>query len=343
MAFSSKQFPNMEHRGDIDSDEPSAVVERLRQLDPACKATVIIAAGPPCPDHSRIRSDAPGSQGSEGSKFLRFADFVKKLEAAWDYAQPIMIVENVVPENKQDVKLFEQKLSAQAVVCDAADLGVISRPRLWWTRLPWQQLSNCQNAPARLRWGMYQGIPRVTFDEPPDNIEDYDMGSLAWPRNVSEGLRPLPCLTTPADDPAGRPAPRSCKGKVDSQTQARWLGDNRRYAPWHYQQDNMFVDRAHHDRLALPTPELKEQMHHLPRRVDQEFEGACASQQGFGQWLACWNREVVLHFRLVCNPGASGGVFTYVAAFAPRTWRHCYDGFPLEISAFAERPRRAHV
>ena len=153
VAFSSKQFPNMEHRGDIDSDEPSAVVERLRQLDPACKATVIIAAGPPCPDHSRIRSDAPGSQGSEGSKFLRFADF-KKLEAAWDYAQPIMIVENVVPENKQDVKLFEQKLSAQAVVCDAADLGVISRPRLWWTRLPWQQLSNCQNAPARLRWGI---------------------------------------------------------------------------------------------------------------------------------------------------------------------------------------------
>ena len=66
VAFSSKQFPNMEHRGDIDSDEPSAVVERLRQLDPACKATVIIAAGPPCPDHSRIRSDAPGSQGSEG-------------------------------------------------------------------------------------------------------------------------------------------------------------------------------------------------------------------------------------------------------------------------------------
>ena len=264
VAFSSKQFPNMEHRGDIDSDEPSAVVERLRQLDPACKATVIIAAGPPWPDHSRIRSDAPGSQGNEGSKFLRFADFVKKLEAAWDYAQPMMVVENVVPENKQGVKLFEQKLSAQAVVCLAADLGVISRPRLWWTRLPWQQLSNCQNAPARLRWGLYQGIPRVTFDEPPDSIEDYDMGSLAWPRNTSAGLRPLPCLTTPADDPAGRPAQRSCKGKVDSQTQARWLGDNRRYAPWRYQQDNMFVDRAHHDRLALPTPDLKEQMHHLP-------------------------------------------------------------------------------
>ena len=169
-----------------------------------------------------------------------------------------------MPENKQDVKLFERRLSAQAVVCDAADLGVISRPRVWWTRLPWQDLSNRRGAPTSMRWSSYQGIPKVTFEQPADDLQQYDLGEFEWPRNVSERLRPLPCLTTPSNDPAGRPAPRSCRGKVDSQTQNRWLQDNRRYAPWHYQEDNMWVDVSQHRRLALATAKIKEQLHHLP-------------------------------------------------------------------------------
>ncbi|CAJ1362729.1 unnamed protein product [Effrenium voratum] len=110
-----QHFPHLEHRGNMDKDSPSQVIRRLRKLDPKSSATVIISAGPPCPDYSRIR-EAPGAQGVEGSKlvegskFVRFADFVDQLEKNRLYPQAILVVENVVPENKQDVRLFEQKL-----------------------------------------------------------------------------------------------------------------------------------------------------------------------------------------------------------------------------------------
>ena len=71
-------------------------------------------------------------------------------------------------------------------------------------------------------------------------------------------------LTTPSEDPDGRPPPRSCKGKIDSQTKARWLADNRCYAPWHYQEDNMWMDVSDNRRLVLATADIKEQLHHLP-------------------------------------------------------------------------------
>ena len=264
VSLSKQRFPEIQHRGDLDHDDPASVIHALRAIDPESRAVVIIAAGPPCPDHSRIRATAPGVHGCEGSKFLRFADFLQKLEASWDYSQPILVVENVVPSNKSDVKLFEQKLSAQAVVCDSADLGVISRPRVWWTRLPWQELSNRKDMPATLRWNTYQGIPRVTFVQPADDLSKYDIGNFEWPATIAKGLRPLPCLTTPSEDPDGRPPPRSCKGKIDSQTKARWLADNRCYAPWHYQEDNMWMDVSDHRRLVLATADIKEQLHHLP-------------------------------------------------------------------------------
>ncbi|CAJ1454132.1 unnamed protein product, partial [Effrenium voratum] len=59
------------------------VIRRLRELDAESSATVIISAG------------------VEGSKF-RFADFVNQLEKNWLYPQAILVVENVVLENKQD-------------------------------------------------------------------------------------------------------------------------------------------------------------------------------------------------------------------------------------------------
>ena len=264
MSLSEEKFPQMQRRGDIDADDPASLISALRAIDPSSNATIIVAAGAPCRDYSRIRANAPGVSGDEGRKFLRFADFLKELEASWSYAQAILIVENVVPDSKRDVKFFEEKLSAQAVICDLVDLGVTSRPRVWWTRLPWQELSNRKDLPTRLRWSTYFGVPKVTFEQPKDNLDSYDLGNLRWPANVAKQIRPLPCLTTPADDPAGRPAPRSCRGKVDSQTQSRWLDDNRRYAPWHYEEDNMFVDTRDHQRLTLATAEIKEQLHHLP-------------------------------------------------------------------------------
>ena len=86
---------------------------------------------------------------------------------------------------------------------------------------------------------------------------------LALPRCLTEEAKPVPCLTTPSDDPQGRPAPRSAKGKISSEATQRWLADKRRYAPWHYESGVMMTDRS--QRLVIPPASMKEQWHHLPK------------------------------------------------------------------------------
>ena len=139
MKLTLARFKNVEHRGDFDHDCVSKVIERLGELDPRDESRIVVEAAP-CHDSSRIRQNPPGVEGKEGSKAIRFAEFVRELEATWHYPQAILIVENLVPCNKQDVRVLETKLSASAVVADASDLGVISRPRL--SRIPWQELFN---------------------------------------------------------------------------------------------------------------------------------------------------------------------------------------------------------
>ena len=80
------------------------------------------------------------------------------------------------------------------------------------------------------------------FAVEPDKLSDFDLGDLEWPSVLADRVGVLPCLTTPSEDPTGRPVPRSTKGRVDSQTQERWLQDDRCYAPWHNQDKNMFTD-----------------------------------------------------------------------------------------------------
>ena len=115
---------------------------------------------------------------------------------------------------------------------------------------------------------------------------DFDVGELLWPSNITEGVRVLPGLTTPADDPAGRKAPRSIKGRVDSATQARWLEDGRRYAPWHYEQGNMWRDRQ--GQYCLAPAEIKEQCHHLPKgwtKALSDHQRHKARHLGVARWF----------------------------------------------------------
>lgn len=49
-----------------------------------------------------------------------------------------LLCENVVMQKPDEVQFVSSKLKAQPVAVDAADLGIINRPRLWWTRLVWK-------------------------------------------------------------------------------------------------------------------------------------------------------------------------------------------------------------
>ncbi|CAE7533633.1 unnamed protein product [Symbiodinium sp. CCMP2592] len=258
-----EHFPEVVQRGDFDQETPESLHNLVQELDPAGRATVVIAGGPPCHDFSRIRSDAPGHQGTEGSKFARFAQLVVDLEKRWQRPRAVVMVENVIPQNRADMRKIEKSLDSPAVVHDAADFGTISRPRVWWCRVPWQEIAHRPDCPLRIRWTTMQGIPRVHFDLVKDDPHAFKTEGLSLPRCLVEEGKPLPCLTTPSDDPQGRPAPRSSKGKISSEANQRWRADRQRFAPWHYEAGVMMADSQ--GRFVIPPPSVKEQWHHLPQ------------------------------------------------------------------------------
>jgi site-specific DNA-cytosine methylase len=95
------------------------------------------AGGPPCPDFSGIADSACGREGQEGHKFVVFSEFVKRWEKLLRPRDFLLLVENVVMQNPADTQYFTDALQAQPILVDPADFTIISRPRLFWTRVRW--------------------------------------------------------------------------------------------------------------------------------------------------------------------------------------------------------------
>ena len=54
-----------------------------------------------------------------------------------------ILVENVFMNAYGDINYyFLGRLKAEAVLVDAADFGLVSRPRLWWTRVDWSKCTD---------------------------------------------------------------------------------------------------------------------------------------------------------------------------------------------------------
>lgn len=66
------------HRGDLLQDKMDDFMAFIDQKDPNEVVFVMICAGPPCPDFSRI-VQSPGRSGAEGQKFDRFIEWQKDL------------------------------------------------------------------------------------------------------------------------------------------------------------------------------------------------------------------------------------------------------------------------
>ena len=70
-------FPDVVSRGDFDAETGEGLVRLLRAHAVPDDAVVLGAAGPPCPDFSRIKGKAAlGRAGREGTKCVRFAELL---------------------------------------------------------------------------------------------------------------------------------------------------------------------------------------------------------------------------------------------------------------------------
>eukprot|EP00435_Cladocopium_sp_Y103_P038903 s1402_g10.t1 len=256
MAVIQKHFPGAQHRGDFLEDDPAKVAEIITKHDPQGNMMVLFVAAPPCPDFSRIREGAPGSEGSEGQKFTAYCGFVNQVEMKIPHKRVGHLTENVVME-KGEADFFAARLDCNTVAADSADFGLINRPRLWWTRIDWSKVRHSPVTGKQLKWSKLQKFHRLHHDGPLHEAADLDLGGLQLYHKVAAHESRVPCFTTPAPSEAGRPPPKRLKGKLHPEQKARWLNDGRRFAPWQYAEEALL--HASDGTMSVPPPEVKEQ------------------------------------------------------------------------------------
>ena len=170
-------------------------------------------------------------------------------------------------QQKPEVDYISSKLRASPIVLDAIDFGATSRPRLWWTRLDWSKHTTNPLQGGDLRWGKHQGFPRLFYEGPRDDFEQYQTWGYSFSSQVRGGQARMPCLTTPAPDEKGRPAPKRAKQRMSDEVRNRWLQAGRQYAPWHYEAAALMEDPD--GEWVIPPIWVKEQLHHMPVNYTQ--------------------------------------------------------------------------
>ena len=157
-------LPALQQRGDFMQDDPKEVAALIRRHDPHQCCRILVLSAPPCPDFSVIMKMGLASKArkapSSPSSVTLWRDWEQEL-AGWHVD---LLCENVVMQKSDEVQFVSSKLRAQPVAVDAADLGIINRPRLWWTRLVWKDLWTNPFTKQPFRWGWLQKLPRLFMD-----------------------------------------------------------------------------------------------------------------------------------------------------------------------------------
>ena len=147
------------------------------------------------------------------------------------------------------------------MVVDARDGGIISRPRLWWFKLNWDNTTKQlhSNTPWQItqtfhRTLWYLNNPIASQLQPDIHIKDWETPT------VIQNNQLFHCLTTQAESDDGRPPPRSTN--VDNETWTRWEQHHRQFPPWQYRPE--YLTKHHTGEWQPVTPLQRERMMGFP-------------------------------------------------------------------------------
>ena len=160
-------------------------------------------------------------------------------------------------QSQTDIEWFNKALLANPIAADAASFGMVSGPRIWWSRVDWTKITEnpYELGKPLLKWEKVNGMHKLQLCLNKDEPNSFEMTGLNQKRLI-------PCLTTPAPTDAGRPIPKRMKGPISPEVKQRWLEGGKQYAPWIYEAHGV-VYEANGQGQLLPA-ELKEQLHHYP-------------------------------------------------------------------------------
>ena len=211
------RLPWLRHRGD------------LKKAD-----LIVVTAAPPCQDFSRI-GQSPGHAGQRGALFLATAEFYWKTRSLlpdrrWAFPR-------TSPWNRRTPTRCPRRLASTRSWCAPRTSGGYRGPGCGGSTRP-----SCR--PRWTRRPKHGSYRRLRLEEPRQPESELVVDDLRFHPAVAAGRLKLPCATTPAEDDAGRPAPKRARQKLSEATKARWAADSRRFAPWRYAEEAMITDKA---------------------------------------------------------------------------------------------------
>ena len=280
-AFTHERFGSIQ-MGDIanvDIDKTASYIDqRLGQQE----FIVLITAGPPCPDFSRIRKSPEGVDGASGWLFQHMIDVEYKLRLKFKGRPVETVIENVMPHHSLRDQLLDmtKPLRMSPIVLDAADGGLVHRKRLWWTSIDWSDVEAklSRNTPWSTSWKTDDGWPRLHNPVAADLQAPLQHKGFSLPTCLQQNNKLFHCLTTPAQDLEGRPMPQTNRSRpVSPSTTRRWQEDNHRYPPWQY--EGHFLTQWPDGSFSTAPTELREQLQGLQIGYTEKLAGGDCTQR----------------------------------------------------------------
>lgn len=161
-AVCNYHMPYVKQRGDLFQDSVKEVAKLIKKYDGHQVCIIVMLSAPPCPDFSSVNGSALSFDGEEGAKFKKYIDFTKELEQELEGHTIIHLCENVIMQTNAEIQWVSEQLGANPIVADPADLGIISRPRLWWTRHSWNDKDKHPLTGRQLKWNITQDSQAVS-------------------------------------------------------------------------------------------------------------------------------------------------------------------------------------
>ncbi|CAK0832382.1 unnamed protein product, partial [Prorocentrum cordatum] len=207
---------------------------------------VVVAAGSPCQDLSRLNVGGRGLSGRKSSLFHEVPRILALLAAVFK-DRLVWFVENVASMSDANVELISEALQVRPTLVCSSVFVPCRRPRLFWTS--WGVTAS---APLRLTdRGVYDEL--VGPGVPLMDLAWEDEG-CSWPGRP----RCFPTLVCCRPQPSFPFAPRGFAAASETARQ-RWAADGHRYHVALYEDNNMICISSF-PFLLLPTSEERERL-----------------------------------------------------------------------------------
>mgnify|MGYP002044073914 CR=1 FL=1 len=137
-----RAFPNTVHLGDITKAEPKELAVRLREHGRISR--VLVVGGFPCQGHTVLNVDRKGSADPRSQLVGHMWRLIEGLKRELPEATVDFLGENAASMAEDEVLALNKMFGRVPVSLDAADLGWVRRPRLYW--LSWDLLPSFEMA-----------------------------------------------------------------------------------------------------------------------------------------------------------------------------------------------------